>query len=338
MHLVTGATGLLGSHIAEQLVERGERIRALVRPTSDSSFLEELGVELCRGDLNDPSALRRAFDGVRVVYHAAAKVGDWGSWAEHRRDSLEGTRHVLEACSAAGVGRLVYVSSVSAYGHPKPGAGPITEDHRLGTSFWWWDHYTRAKVYAERLVWDHIARTGLSVTLIRSGWLYGPRDRTTLHRIAKSLRLGRVRIVGDGTNGLNCTYAGNVAEACLLAAQTPGAAGRAYNVCTDGVITQREWMNLWADALGYPRPTKHLPYKVTFAAAFALEAVFRAIRFPKPPFITRYATWLVGRTTDYSTERARQELGWRPTVGYDEGVRRTVAWYRSQHRPAVLAG
>src|SRR5215471_16955099 len=78
LNVITGATGLLGSHLAEQLVARGERVRALVRPTSDTSFLRPLGVELAVGDLNDPNSLRPAVADADVVYHCAARVGDWG--------------------------------------------------------------------------------------------------------------------------------------------------------------------------------------------------------------------------------------------------------------------
>src|SRR5262249_15318772 len=120
MHLVTGATGLLGSHIAEQLTVRREKVRALVRSSSVVGFLQSIGVELKLGDLSDIPSLQRAMEGVSVVHHAAAKVGDWGTKEEFRRDTLEGTRNVVEACLGAGVQRLIHISSTSAYGHPEP--------------------------------------------------------------------------------------------------------------------------------------------------------------------------------------------------------------------------
>src|SRR5215212_8475441 len=117
-HLVTGATGLLGSHIAEELVRAGKRCRALVRPSSDTCFLRSIGVECVPGDLTDEASLLAACRGAEVVYHAAAKVGDWGTKAEFERDTVRGTEHVARACLQAAVRRLVHVSSTSAYGHP----------------------------------------------------------------------------------------------------------------------------------------------------------------------------------------------------------------------------
>ncbi len=328
MNLVTGATGLLGSHIAEQLVARGERVRALVRPASDTRFLESLGVELMRGDLADGESVRRAVAGTQVVYHSAAKVGDWGEWCEFQRDVIDGTRNVLDACSAENVRRLVYVSSVSAYGHPKPRATPITEADPLGDRFWCWDYYTRAKIEGERLVWRHHKERGCPVVVIRPGWIYGPRDRTSIERMARSLARRWVLIMGWGHNQLNTVYAGNVAQACLLAAETPDAVGQAFNVSNDGgVITQREYFNLFADALGLPRPRLLVPYRVAYGFAFLLEAIGRLFRIKRPPFVTRYAAWLLGRSTTYSNDKAQHELHWQPRVSYQEGIRRTAEWY-----------
>src|SRR5882762_10185311 len=96
-NVVTGATGLLGSHVAEQLVARGERVRALVRPGSDVAFLKQLGVELVHGDLHDVVSLPPAVAGADIVYHCAARVGDWGSWADFRAQVVEATCHLVAA-------------------------------------------------------------------------------------------------------------------------------------------------------------------------------------------------------------------------------------------------
>ena len=109
--LVTGATGFLGSHIAERLVRRGESVRCLVRPTSDTSFLESLGVELVRGDITDAPSLAPALTDIDTVYHAAAMVGDWAPWSAFRSVTINGTRNVLKAAGAAGVSRFLHVST-----------------------------------------------------------------------------------------------------------------------------------------------------------------------------------------------------------------------------------
>src|SRR4051812_33965084 len=127
LDLVTGATGMLGSHIAERLVASGRRVRALVRPGSDTRFLRGLGVGFVEGDLSDRDACDRAAEGVDRVYHSAAKVGDWGPWREFQVGCIDATRNLATAAAGAGVGRFLHISSTSAYGHPAEGGEPIDE-------------------------------------------------------------------------------------------------------------------------------------------------------------------------------------------------------------------
>ena len=130
--LVTGATGLLGSHIVERLIAQGYTVRALVRPSSRTAFLDEIGVDVKRGDLTDPAACERALDDVALVFHCAAKVGDWGSWKEFQLGCIDATRTLAEASSRAGVDRFVHISSTSAYGHPPDQPTPIDETAAAG--------------------------------------------------------------------------------------------------------------------------------------------------------------------------------------------------------------
>jgi nucleoside-diphosphate-sugar epimerase len=323
IHLVTGARGQLGSHIAEQLRAAGALVRALVRPGKDPAFLRGLGVELIEGDLSDAAVVRRAVAGAAVVYHCAARVSDWGPWSAFEREAVTPTRNLVEACRAEDVGRLLHVSSISVYGHPYVAAsGPITEDTPLGQRFWLWDYYPRAKLLAEQIAWDYAA-----VTVVRPSWIYGPRDRVTVPRLVPALLERRVPIIGRGDNLLNLIYAGDVAAGAILAAQDPKAVGRVYNLCSEGEVTQRELLDALTDALALPRIRKRVPYFLAMRFAFLKEAVARLLRRPSPPTITRRAIYLVGRSTQFSTARAREELGWRPRVAVQEGVRRTLEWY-----------
>ncbi len=152
--LVTGATGLLGSHLAERLRARGDRVRALVRPGSATAFLDSLGVEILRGDLTTPRDCDAATSGVAQVYHCAAKVGDWGTWPEFQRGCMDATRTLAEAAGRSGVARFLHVSSTSAYGHPTDRERPVDESEPLGQNVWLMDYYTRSKVDCEKILWD----------------------------------------------------------------------------------------------------------------------------------------------------------------------------------------
>ena len=332
LHLVTGATGLLGSHIAQRLVARGDRVRALVRRTSDVSFLEQLGVEQVIGDLGDPGSLRAAVAGVDTVYHCAAKVGDWGRWREFQTDCLDATSNLAAAALDAGIARFLHISSTSAYGHPREGGPPVDETAPLGQNFWpIWDDYTRSKVEAERILWRLVADRHLPLTVIRPSWLYGERDRITLRRLVTRLQANRVPLIGAGDNPLSAIYAGNVADAALLAADHPAALGEAYNITHQGQLTQREFLTLFAIAAGAEPPRRSVAYPLVFAVGFGLEAAGHLLQRAKPPLITRYATWLMGRHLAYSTRKAEEQLGWQPAIGNQPSIERSVAWYLARN-------
>jgi len=338
VNLVTGATGLLGSHIVEQLIRRGKPVRALVRPSSDTSWLlRQRGVELVQGDVTDPASLRAAMDGADCVYHAAARVGDWGPWSEFVSISVEGTRNVLAAARQAGVQRIIHISSISVYGHPDGEGLVLDETAPSGVRVHRWSYYTRAKVEAEKIAWDYYKKYQMPITVIRPSWLYGPRDRATLPRMARLLRQGKMKLVGPGDNKLNVVYAGNVAEACLLAAEKDAAIGQLYNCCNDGPITQKQFLDLLAAELGAPPVTRSVPYNVAWYGAFVMECFGHLFRTKNPPMATRYAVWLIGRRCYFSAEKARRELGWQSTVDYAEGVKRAVAWLRAQQAASAEA-
>jgi nucleoside-diphosphate-sugar epimerase len=327
IHLVTGATGLLGSHIAEQLRLRGERVRALVRPTSQTAFLESIGVELVNGDLSDAESMQLACQGIDTVYHAAARVGDWGPWPEFVEITVEGTRKLVQAAEAAKVRRFLHISSISTYGHPDGEGLVLDESAPLGRSVHKWSYYTRAKVMAEDIVWKAHREGRIQLTVIRPSWLYGPRDRATIGRLVQSIRKGKLKIIGDGKNRLNVVHAGNVAEGAILATNADKAIGEAYNCSNDGVLTQRQYFDMIADALGHPRVTKSVPYKIAYNAAFLMECKGHLTNSKKPPLVTRYAVWLMGRRCFFSAEKARKELGWQSSVSYEEGIPSAVEEY-----------
>lgn len=333
MNLVTGGTGLLGSHIVEQLRKRGRAVRALVRKGADTSWLATQGVELVEGDITDPASLDRACQGVQCVYHAAARVGDWGPWEDFVRVTIDGSNNLFDAAERAGVPRFIHISSISVYGHMNEPGLVVDESAPLGVNVHHWSYYTRAKVIAEEELWRrHRAGCKVKYTVIRPSWLYGPRDRATLARLTRMIRDGKAKLLGSGDNRLNVVHAANVAEGCILAADNPHAVGQAYNCSNDGELTQRQYFDLLTSAIGAPPVTKRVPFKVAYSAGFMLECFGHLFGKKTPPMITRYAVWLMGRDTYFSADKARKELGWNSTIGYREGIPAAVKWYQSTQR------
>jgi 2-alkyl-3-oxoalkanoate reductase len=321
--LVTGAGGFIGGRLVDALVDAGHEVRALVRDPARVALPPRPGLAVVQGELGDPASLASAVDGADRVFHCAALVGDWLRPDEAQRVNVDGTRALLAACAAAGVERVVHLSSLSVYGL----------GHHRGTDEsaplrYCGDPYIDSKIDAERMVRVSVDRGGPEVVIVRPGFVYGPGDRRFLPALLAALAGGRFAYVGDGAKLLNLSYVDDVASAMILAASTPPAAGRAFNV-TDGTETSlRAFVELLCGQLGIPAPTRRVPPALAWAAAYGCEALARARRARECPRLSRGRMRLLYYNQHYSGDRAQRELGYRPRFTYREGVPPTVAWYR----------
>ncbi len=319
--LVTGATGLVGSHVAERARREGWRVRALVRTSADTRLLDEWGVEKAIGDLADPASLPNAVAGVTAFVHCAAKVGDWGPVDDYRRVNVHGLESLLAAAERAEtVRRFLHVSSLGVYeARDHHGTDESVPPAAQGI-----DGYTLTKVEAERLILRHVREKGLRATVIRPGFVYGPRDRTVLPRIVERLRTGAFAYLGSGDQLMNNTYVGNLVDAIFLALERDGAIGETYNVTDGRLVTKKEFVGAIARLSGLPEPTRHVPLPVAKALAAALESVWRLLRKTEAPLLSRARIKFLGLNLDYSIDKARRELEYDPRIDFDEGIRRAL--------------
>ena len=323
MVLVTGATGLIGSHAARRFRESGWGVRALARPQSSVRYLEELGTELVFGDVTAPGSLSGAADGCHAVVHAAAVLGRAAPWETFREVNVEGTRNVLTEAVRAGCERFVLVSSVAVYGDPAGHGDAVSERSPTDSELDRRQHYERSKRMAETAV----RRAGPDApgrTVLRPAVVTGERDRHFAPRVARFAGRALVPMVGSGQNRLPLVYAGNVAEACRLAVVSDEAVGRTYNVSEDGGITQRELLQAAADRSARLLP---LPRRAVEAAAAVVDGV-ASLGGDESRVWNGRRVRLLGRPNPYSSERIRRELDWRPKVTTREGWDRTLTWLR----------
>jgi nucleoside-diphosphate-sugar epimerase len=326
-YLVTGATGFVGSHLAEACVARGSVVRALVRPGSDTALLRALGVTLVPGNFDQPDRLRTALEGVDAVVHCAARVGDWGPVEEYRQVNVEGLRNLLLACCGRPLTRFVHLSSLGVYParhhYGSDESEPLPAQHV--------DGYTQSKVEAEQLALSFQREQGVPVVVLRPGFIYGPRDRTVLPQLIANLRAGKVRWLGGGRAAMNTIFVGNLVEAIFLALDTPGVVGKVYNLTDGEAVSKRRFIETLADGVGAPRPPwLGLPLWLARFLAGWMERRARAGNHAQPPRLTQARLKFLGLNLDFSIARARQELGYAPTTSFTEGMARTVAWLKQQ--------
>lgn len=326
--LLTGATGFVGSHVAEALARRGDTVRTLARAGSDTAFLDSLGVQVVRGDLTDAAALKTAADGCDVVVHCAAKVGDWGHVDGYRAVNVEGLRNLLDATLGKPLHRFVHVSSLGVYAarhhYATDETEPLPNDHI--------DGYTQSKVESERLALQYHRKQNVPVTILRPGFVYGPRDRTVLPRLVERLKERSVIYIARGRYALNTIYVGNIADAILLAIDAPTEAcvGEVFNITDGEFVSKRRFFETVADGLGLKRPRGFPPVPIWLARAMAnwREGVFRRKGKPHPPRITQAQLKFAGLNLDFSIAKARTKLGYEPKVLFDEGMAKALAWHK----------
>jgi nucleoside-diphosphate-sugar epimerase len=325
--LVTGASGFLGSHVTELLVERGTRPRVLARPGEPvPGTPHDAALDIHWADLTDRAALEAAVGGIDCIIHCAARTGPWGPQAEYWRTNVRGLETLVEVALAAGVRRIVHVSSITVHGNDVRGAAdehaPFREEP---------NPYSRSKVAGEQLLERMIRGHGAPVTIVRPGWIYGPGDTASFARLAGTIRSGRMVMIGSGENHLPLIYVRDAAEGILLASDADHAAGRAYLLVNDEPVTQRDYIGAIATELGVAPPTRHIPYGLGVRIGALAEAGARLARTTQPPPVMRYGLQLVGGENRFSISRARRELGFSPRVDLAEGIRRSIDWYRATH-------
>ncbi|MGB7295840.1 MAG: NAD-dependent epimerase/dehydratase family protein [Candidatus Aminicenantales bacterium] len=316
--LVTGATGFIGSHLAEELVKRGWEVRCLVRRPSGLGWIENLDVELVRGDGRDKPSLGPAVESADCIFHLAGVINAL-SWKEYYETNVVGTRNLLEAAAERNprLKKFVYVSSISAAG-PSPKGRILTEDDPCLPI----TDYGRSKLTAEEAV--RASAAGFPRVIIRPPNVIGPRQQ----ELREAIRLARRRIkpsIGTGEPQTSICYVGDVVEALIVAAAKPEADGRTYFLAYPRPYAWAEVTRAIQDTLGVPFFLLKIPHSVQWLAAVAAEAAARLTR--KRPRLTRHSVaaarkfyWI------YDGARIKRELGFEPRTGLEEAIRRTISW------------
>jgi nucleoside-diphosphate-sugar epimerase len=327
--LITGATGFVGGHVAEACRSRGIPVVTPVRHASDTRLLEQLGVEIVRCELTDTQTLRRVAAEVEIVVHCAAKVGDWGPVSEYRAINVDGLGALLESVrDSQNLKRFVHMSTLGVYAardhFGTDESVPPPERHV--------DGYTQSKVEAEKLALGYQRDHGVPVTILRPGFVYGPRDRTVLPRLMHRLEKREVVYLGSGEQLMNTIYVGNLVDAVFLAAASPAAVGQVYNLTDDEPVTKRRFFESIADLAGFERPRKSMPLWLARLLASVGEGTGRLLGLSTPPPITRAVIKFLGLNLGFSVEKAKRELGYAPRVKFEDGIEEAVAWWKAEQQ------
>ncbi len=324
---VTGATGFIGSRVVRQLLQRGDRVRILARNSSRKSNIEGLGCEVVIGDLKDSMSMLRCVQGCQRVYHIAADYRLWSRNPQEIYDNnVGGTRNLLSAACEAGVGRVVYTSTVGAIGCREDGVpadedSPVKLDDMIG-------HYKRSKFMAEQVARE-FAASGLPVVIVNPTTPVGAGDikPTPTGKIILDFIRGRMPAYVD--TGLNLVAVEDVACGHLLAEER-GTVGQRYILGAEN-WSLLEILEALARISGKHVPRVRIPYLSALLFAYLDNFVMGSI-LRREPFIPLEGVKMARHKMYVSCEKARRELGYNPGP-VEQALREAVDYFRLEWRP-----
>jgi nucleoside-diphosphate-sugar epimerase len=312
---VTGGSGFVGGRLIERLRAEGVTVRALARSASAAERVRALGAEPVSGDLDDMAAMRAGADGCELAFHAAAKLGDWGTREEFERGNVQGTANALAACAQAGVRRFVHVGTEAALLAGEPlvdvdETAPLRPDSPA--------LYSATKARAEQEVLA-ASREGFETVVVRPRFVWGRGDTSVLPRIVELVRARRFAWIGGGRHLTSTTHIDNTVEGLVLGARA-GRPGNAYFVTDGEPVVFREFLSQLLVTQGVSAPSRNVPVPVAHALAVAGEALWRALPLPGAPPMTRFAFWVSSQQCTIRIDKAREQLGYQPLRGIDDGL------------------
>ncbi|MGB0257751.1 MAG: NAD-dependent epimerase/dehydratase family protein [Coraliomargarita sp.] len=325
--LVTGGGGFVGGYVIERLLQRGYTVRSIGRAAQPE--LEAKGVEVVRCDLSDAAVVESACYGMDAVFHIAAKAGVWGSWESFYQPNVIGTRNILAACRANKIGRLVYTSTPSVVFNGQPISG-LDESMPYGRD--WLCHYAHTKAIAEE---EALAANSddFKVVALRPHLIFGPGDPHLLPRVIESVKLGRLKIVGDGKTRVDVSYVGNVADAHLDAfdaLEQGKGAGKAYFISQGEPVELWPWLNQILEGLGHAPLTERIALKKAYMAASVLEAVWKVLRLKSDPPITRFVAVELAKDHYFDISAAKRDLDYEAEVDMQTALEATISDLKSR--------
>jgi 2-alkyl-3-oxoalkanoate reductase len=322
--LVTGGTGFTGKALVKRLLDEGHQVVALdYKEGIKTEELRKWGAEVIIGSVTDEDVVRRAVKGVEVVQHLAAAFREMNVPDTYYREvNVEGTRRVLQAAEEAGVRRFIYCSTCGVHGNVE--RPPADENAPIQPA----DYYQRTKYEAEPVVLEHHRKGPMKCVILRPAAIYGPGDPERFGMIFRRVNKGTFPMFGDGRTLYHPVYVENLVDAHLLVMKDGVGDGEAYLIADEEYYEIETIVRKVARALDKEVRIPHLPVTPVVLVGHIVEKACKPFGITPPIFPRRVDWYRQNRAFDIT--KAKRDLGYRPRVGLDEGLRKTAEWYKAE--------
>jgi len=318
--LVTGGTGFTGKALVKRLLDEGHQVIALdYKEGLKTRELKEWGAKVVIGSVTDWNTVKRCMEGIEIVHHLAAAFRELNVPKDYYREvNVEGTRNVLQAAFEQGVKKFVYCSTCGVHGnidHPPGG-----EEAQIKPA----DYYQQTKYEAEPIV-NAFFQRGMKTVILRPAAIYGPGDPERFFMIFRRVAQGSFPMFGNGKTLYHPLYIDNLVDAFLLAMEEGRGNGEAYLIADEQYVEIEDLVRKVAQALGVRVSIPHYPIIPVVIAGHVCEKACKPFGIT-PPIFPRRVDWF-RQNRAFRIDKARRELGYRPRVGLEEGLKKTAEWY-----------
>jgi nucleoside-diphosphate-sugar epimerase len=321
--LVTGATGFTGSNLAKKLISEGHKVRCLVRPSSNYSFLEENGCEIAFGDLRDTVSVENAVYGIEIIFNIAAIFRTWGLPDSVYYDThVLGAKNLLDAGLKNNIKRFIHCSTIGVHGSIKNPPGDENSPFNPG------DIYQKTKLEAEQVALKYFKEKNIPVVIIRPAGIYGPGD-VRFVKLFKTISRKKFFMIGSGKTLWHPIYIDDLTTGFELAMTKPNIEGQAFILGGPEYLTLNELTGYIAEATNAPIPRLHIPAKPVQTAGSLCEFFCKPFGIAPPIFRSRVDFFT--KTRAFNITKAKRLLGFSPKYGIIEGTKLTADWYKKNN-------
>lgn len=317
--LVTGAGGFLGYYIARDLKKLGHEVFNFSR--SHHKDLDELGITTREGNLNDPSSIDRALEGIEAVFHVAGKVAMWGKWDDFYQTNTIGTKNLVLSCKSKGIKKFIYTSTPSVVFS----SGDILGgDESMEYPEVYLSLYAKSKMLAEKYVLSSNSDE-FQTCALRPHLIFGPRDKNIIPRLIAAAQKGKLKRIGDGSNLVDIIYVENAAKAHIQAFEKlekdSAVSGSAYFIAQERPVKLWDFIDNILEINGQTSVTKSISMSTAYRLGCLVEIFLRLFKIwnVHPP-MTRFVALQLGKSHYFSHKRAERDFDYSPSISIEEAI------------------